>query len=109
MEVRKCVDCGASIEHRGPRAMRCEPCAEKKAKWDRKHAAKADFVFLASDYPGDLKQCRKCKFWLNYGSICNFASLTGQTRLALHKGNADDLYPCKEFEPKERGKCGVDK
>lgn len=101
MVVRRCIDCGASIEHRSLRAKRCESCAHEKAKWDKRHPFRADTLYLASDYPGDLKRCRKCKFWVSYGSLCNFASVMGRTRLAVHNGNADDLYPCKEFEPKE--------
>lgn len=102
MAVRKCIDCGASIEHRSPRARRCEVCAEKKAKWDKKHHGNHDFIFPASAYPGDLQLCRKCRLWASYGSHCNYATMKGQTRLALHKGDVDALHPCKEFEPKAR-------
>lgn len=64
--IRRCQNCGKSIDDRGHRAIRCEPCAKKHLiAWRKKYDAKPINVEKRREYDGKPKNVKKAKFRRN--------------------------------------------
>lgn len=99
--MRVCMDCGANIDHRGNRAIRCESCsgAHKKTRYYRHGIPLKDCLF---DRKPQSEQCRTCLYFSERLGICDYFDIMGKTRSSLHGNRTWGLNnPCEEY--KERG------
>ena len=99
--MRRCIDCGTDISYRGSSAKRCEACARKRDNKRRIQSRNGTLNILRGRKMLTPKQCEKCIYCHAYG-FCDYADMTGHTRLGLHKDeNVDINRPCREREVKQ--------